>query len=280
VSIRPVAILGLCLLLLSAVSSAQEKKPEKPPFRNADDALKLFAEEFVAITPGKGKFPASFKMGSPPSDDEQMKSETPAHTVKLKQPFAMARYEVTQELYKALIGKNPAKWQGPRNSVEMVSYKEAREFCRKATEEMRKRKLIGADEVIRLPTEAEWEYCCRAGTTGDFSFGDGKIEDYCWYAPNSPGNDPPVGSKKPNPWGLHEMHGYVWEWVEDSWHDDYIGAPDDGSARLDRNAKQFVVRGGAFNSPKEHCRSAARQPRAADFRKDDLGFRCVRAKAP
>jgi len=277
VSTRPIAVLCLCLLLLSAVSFAEEKKPAKPPFRNAE-ALKLFAEEFVAIAPGKGKFPASFRMGSPAPGDKRTENEMPVRTVKLKQRFAMAKFEVTQELYQAVIGKNPAKWQGPRNSVEMVSYKEAQEFCRKATEEMRKRKLIGADEIIRLPTEAEWEYCCRAGTATDFSFGDGKIEDYCWYAPNSPGNDPPVGSKKPNPWGLHEMHGYVWEWVQDSWHADYRGAPDDGSARVEKDAKEYVIRGGAFNSPKDRCRSAAREPRAVDFRNDAVGFRCVRAK--
>jgi formylglycine-generating enzyme required for sulfatase activity len=272
---RLIVILCIPLLLLTIEAGAQK---EKPPYRDADQALALFAKEFVSITPGQGKFPASFRMGSPPAGDERTKSEMPVHTVKISQPFALAKYEVTQELYKAVMGKNPAKWQGPRNSVEMVGHAEAEEFCRKVTEQMRKRKLLGADEVIRLPSEAEWEYCCRAGTTSDFSFGDGKIEDYCWYAPNSPGNDPPVGSKKPNLWGLHEMHGYVWEWVQDSWHADYRGAPEDGSAWFDKDAREYVIRGGAFNSPKERCRSAARESRAGDFRKDDLGFRCVRVK--
>ena len=85
------------------------------------------------------------------------------------------------------------------------------------------------------------------------------IGDYCWYAKNAPGNDPPVGSKKGNAWGLHEMHGYVWEWVQDGWHDDYKGAPADGSAWLEKDAKQFVIRGGGFNSAAERCRSAARR---------------------
>jgi formylglycine-generating enzyme required for sulfatase activity len=262
----------LCLLLLPLTALAQPK----PPFRDKEAALKLFASEFVAITPGKGKFPAEFKMGTA----DGPKEERPATTVKMKRPFHMARYEVTQELYKAVMGKNPAKWQGPRNSVEMVSYSEANEFCRKATLEMRKLKLIGANEEIRLPSEAEWEFCCRAGTKTPYTFGEVKdIDAYCWYAKNAPGNDPPVGSKKGNAWGLHEMHGYVWEWCLDSWHDDYKGAPDDGTARMEKGAKRFVVRGGGFNSPAERCRSAAREGRAAGFRSDALGFRCVRAKA-
>lgn len=261
----------LCLLLLPTPAPAQAK----PPFRGKEAALKLFASEFVAITPGKGKFPAEFKMGSA----DGPKDERPVRTVKMKRPFQMARYEVTQELYAAIMGKNPAKWKGPRNSVEMVTYHEAKEFCRKATAEMRELKLIGADEEIRLPSEAEWEYCCRAGTTTPYSFGGVKdIGDYCWYATNAPGNDPPVGSKKANPWGLHEMHGYVWEWCLDSWHDDYKGAPDDGSARLEKGAKRFAVRGGGFNSPAERCRSAAREGRDGDFKSDALGFRCVRAR--
>jgi formylglycine-generating enzyme required for sulfatase activity len=267
----PLAMLILPLFLLA------EDKPKKPPFRDKDAALKLFAEEFVSITPGGGKFPASFKMGS--DSEDGAKAEKPAHDVKMSKPFAMARYEATQELYQAVTGNNPAKWQGPRNSVEMVSWKEAMDFCKKATEEMRERKLIAKDEEVRLPTEAEWEYCCRAGTTTPYSFGDAKdIRDHCWYAENSKGYDPPVGSKKGNPWGLHEMHGYVWEWCLDSWHPNYSGAPSDGSAWLGKDAKEHVIRGGAFNSPADRCRSAARESRAVNFRRDDLGFRCVRAK--
>lgn len=265
----------LCLILLPLLALAQPKPKPKPPFRDKEAALKLFASEFVAITPGKGKFPAAFEMGT----DDGPRASGPARTVKFKHAFGMATYETTQELYKAVMGKNPAKWQGPRHSVELVSYPEAVEFCRKATEEMRKLKLIGADEEIRLPTEAEWEYCCRAGTKTPYSFGDVKdIDAYCWYAKNAPGNDPPVGSKKGNPWGLHEMHGYVWEWVQDSWHDDYRDAPSDGAAWTAKDAKRFVVRGGGFNSPAKSCLSVTREARDAGYRSDALGFRCVKAK--
>src|SRR5439155_24293449 len=126
----------------------------------------------------------------------------------------------------------PAKWKGPRNSVEMVNWHEANDFCAKVALQLRRLKLLDADEEIRLPSEAEWEYACRAGTTTDYSFGD-KVEDlgkYSWYKPNSPGNDRPVGKKLPNDWGLFDMHGYVWEWCADSVHPDYKNAPADGSA--------------------------------------------------
>src|SRR5262249_17320345 len=156
----------------------------KPPFRDLDAALKLLAEEFVEITPGTGKFPAEFVMGTKDGPAE----EQPTRTVKFKAPFAIAKYEVTQELYKAVMGKNPAKWQGPRNSVEMVSWPEAVEFCKKVTDLMRARKLLGDGEVIRLPSEAEWEYSCRAGTTTPFSFAkESEIGEYCWFKENSKG---------------------------------------------------------------------------------------------
>jgi formylglycine-generating enzyme required for sulfatase activity len=269
---RPVPVLFAAVVLLGGLSADAPKKPE---YRRKDDALKLFASEFVQITPGKGKFPGEFLMGS----QGEAKTEQPAHKVKLARPFAVARYEVTQELYQAVTGDNPAKWKGPRNSVEMVSWKDATEFCKKATADLRERKLIGPDEEVRLPSEAEWEYCCRAGTTTPFSFGNVKdIRDFCWYKENSPGNDPPVGSKKPNAWGIHEMHGYVWEWCLDDWHADYKDAPTDGRARRADGTKEHVIRGGAFNSPAGSCRCAAREGRATGFKNDALGFRCVRAK--
>src|SRR5262249_56741596 len=120
---------------------------------------KTIPDEFVELTPGKGKFPASFTMGS--SDDKAPDAEKPATKVTLKKPFAIARYEVTQELYQFVMGKNPAKWRGRRNSVEMVTWDDANTFCTKVTELMRKGKLLGDKEVIRLPSEAEWEYACR-----------------------------------------------------------------------------------------------------------------------
>src|SRR5262249_29656878 len=142
-------------------------------------------------------------------------------------------------------------------------------------------KLLKDDEVIRLPTEAEWEYACRAGTgNSKYSFGD-KAEElgaHAWYKANSKGKDPPVGKKKPNAWDLYDMHGYIWEWCQDSWHPSYEGAPKDGSAWLDKDGKERVIRGGSWNDEAEKCRSAYRHHVAAETRSDTIGFRCVRAR--
>ena len=206
VSNRRVALMVVLLLFAVATISAARADEEQTAA-----LLKTFVEELVLITPGEGKFPASFQMGAKEGGDA---SEQPQHEVAFKYKFAIAKYEMPQNLYEAVMGTNPSRWKGPRNSVEMMSWKEANDFCQKITQQLRDRKLIGADEVIRLPTEAEWEYCCRAGTTTKYSFGDEaqqpgdvapkatRLGEYGWHTGNAAGNDPPVGALKPNPWGL------------------------------------------------------------------------------
>ena len=145
---------------------------------------------------------------------------------------------MTQELYEAVMGKNPSRWKGPRNSVEMVSWDEANDFCRKVTAELR------AAQAARRRTrssacrrEAEWEYACRAGTTTRYSFGDdaGTSATTPGSRGNSKGDDPPVGRKKPNAWGLYDMHGYVWEWCAGRLAPDHKGAAD--SCRASRRTR-------------------------------------------
>ena len=267
----------LCgLALATCVPLLWSKDLPPNTLQRKDEILKLFHDEFILLTPGKGKFPAGFVMGT---DKGGRANEQPAHKVTFAGDFAMARYEVTQELYFVIMGNNPAKWKGPRNSVEMVNWSEAKEFCSKVTQELRKLKHLGVDEEIRLPSEAEWEYACRAGTTTPYSFD--KTDDiglYCWYKVNAPGNDPPVGKKLPNPWGFYDMHGYVWEWCEDTMHPDYTNAPADGSPWTKGEQKEKVVRGGSYADPADSCRSAFRHAVAPDYRSDTLGLRCVKSK--
>ena len=238
--------------------------------------LKTFHAEFIPITPGKGKFPKSFKMGAKNGPAQQQ----PVHEVTFDYSFQVGKYEVPQNLWKAVMGANPSRWKGDRNSVEMLTHADALAFCKKATELMRAAKLIGDDETIRLPTEAEWEYVARAGTDTTFSFGDDatKLDEYGWHTGNAAGNDPPVGAKKPNPWGLYDIHGYLWEWTADPWHESYEGAPKDGSAWQTDAAKQFVVRGGSWKDKPGRCSSRFRSGTAADTRDDAGGLRCVLSK--
>ena len=255
---------------LSLVSAMMADEPQLPRL------LKTFREEFVSLTPGEGDFPARFTMGA----ENGSSAERPAHSVAIERPFKIARYEVPQNLWQAVMKQNPSRWKGVRNSVEMLSYDDALDFCRRATELMRRENLIGGDEVIRLPSEAEWEYAARAGTTGSYSFGDDadKLGEYGWYHGNAAGNDPAVGAKKPNAWNLYDVHGYLWEWCADRWHNDYRGAPADGLPWNEGDDPRRVLRGGSWKDPADRLTSAFRRPAAADLRDDAVGLRCVLAR--
>lgn len=257
------------LLALTAVSS--------DPTPNQVEVLTTFRKEFIAVTPGKGTFPKSFTMGR----DKGGAAEVPSHEVTFDDAFHIARYEVPQNLWEAVMGSNPSRWKGPRNSVEMVSYEDAVAFCKKATALMRAGGLIDETEVIRLPSEAEWEYCARAGTTTTYCFGDDpeELDAYGWYTGNAAGNDPPVGAKKPNGWGLYDVHGYVWEWCADAWHASYEGAPADGSAWTDGgDPGRRVVRGGSWRDSTEKLTCSYRKATAVSHRDDATGLRCVLAQ--
>jgi formylglycine-generating enzyme required for sulfatase activity len=238
------------------------------------ELLTTFRNEFVLLTPGTGKFPAEFMMGH----SQENTPQSPAHRVKFDYHFSIAKYELPQNLWESLMGNNPSRWKGKRNSCEMFSLGEAEQFCRKATELMRSMELIKQNEVIRLPTEAEWEYAARAGTTTEYSFGDDdqQLGDYAWFNGNARGNDPAVGEKKPNDWGLYDVHGYLWEWCADQWHADYQGAPTDGSAWLSGGKEDFgVLRGGSWRDDSPQLTSSYRRPALKSTRSDAVGLRCV-----
>lgn len=242
--------------------------------------LKTFRDEFIQITPGQGQYPASFRMGS--SDETADGAARPVREVTLRRGFEIARYEVPQNLWEAVMGINPSRWKGRRNSVEMLSFDEAVAFCQKTTELMRTAKLITPQQAVRLPSEAEWEYVARAGTATQYSFGDdaAKLGDFAWFTGNAKGNDPPVGAKKPNPWGLYDVHGYLWEWCNDTWHDDYAGAPTDGSAwTAGGDPKRRVLRGGSWKDTADRLTSSFRRAAPRELRDDAVGLRCVLAEA-
>ncbi|MFO0866289.1 MAG: formylglycine-generating enzyme family protein [Gemmataceae bacterium] len=251
-------LLMVVLALIPSFAFAQGAKDFPDPTPRRAEILKLFRGEFIEITPGQGKYPAKFSMGSKTAASEQ-----PVHEVSLKSPFHIAKYEVTQELYQVVMGTNPSKWKGPRNSAEMMDWNQAVEFCKKATEMLREAKLIEANEIVRLPSEAEWEYVCRAGTETAYSFGDDvkDLTDYGWYKVNAPGNDPPVGRKKANPWGLYDIHGYCWEWCQDDWHADYKGALSPTAARAIADTAKKVIRSGSWADEADASRSSARRGR-------------------
>lgn len=255
-------------VLLVACLAGAEPAPE------VTELLRTFRREFVAITPGEGPFPATFRRGSE-ADGEVA---APVTEVRMARPFHMARYEVPQNLWEATMGNNPSRWKGKRNSVEMFDWPAAQDFCRRITQQLREAKLIGADELVRLPTEAEWEYCARAGSTTAYSFGDdvSQLGEYAWFTGNAAGNDPPVGAKKPNAWGLYDMHGYLWEWCSDTWHPNYRGAPVDGTSWTEGgDATRRVLRGGSWKDPATRLRSAYRLSADASLSDDAVGLRCV-----
>ena len=282
-----IAILSVALALVLPGGPFQRISYSDESAAALNQLLKTFDSEFVAIRPGQGDFPRSFVMGT----DRGSYFEQPAHKVTFDYGFAVAKYEVPQNLYEAVMGANPSRWKGARNSAEMFSFVEAQEFCRKITGLMRDAKRLAADEEIRLPSESEWEYCCRAGSATQYSFGDSavqsgdsgleasRLDEFAWHTGNAAGNDPPVGAKKPNAWGLYDMHGYLWEFVSDAWHETYAGAPDDGSAWSSADARaRRVIRGGSWKDRHDVLRSAYRRPIDLDAKDDAVGLRCVRAK--
>ena len=231
----------------------------------------------------------SFTMGSPPTEVERLSDEGPQTVVTISRGFSMGKYQVTQGQYQALMGNNPSgctannpgnPTNDPNRPVEQVSWYDATNYCAKLTQRERAAGRIATNWVYRLPTEAEWEYACRAGTSTRFSYGDdlgyALLGNYAWYSANSGPTTYPVGQKLPNPWGLYDMHGNVSEWCQD-WYGYYAGGsatdPQGPSTGLFR-----VVRGGYFSQAGRYCRSAGRGnwgPSAVYF---GTGFRVVLAQ--
>ena len=232
--------------------------------------------DFVWIPPG------TFTMGSPANEVDRYPDEGPQTAVTLSQGFWMEKYLVTQGDYLALVGSNPSYFPGDTNRpAETVSWDDATAYCELATARDLAAGRIPTNCVYRLPTEAEWEYACRAGTTTRFYYGDdpdySNLVNYAWYVGNNNASTRPVGQKLPNAWGLYDMAGNVFEWCQD-WYGDYPGGsvtdpqgPGSGVFR--------VIRGGCWFADAKDCRSALR---GNDFPTDAnliQGFRVLLAPA-
>jgi formylglycine-generating enzyme required for sulfatase activity len=204
--------------------------------------------------------PGTFMMGSPASEIlyDRAKEDEVQHQVTLTKGFWMAKTEVTQEQWISVMGYNPSLHKSEKLPVEQVSWEDCMEFCQKT----------GLD----LPTEAEWEYACRAGTAGPYA-GNGTLEDMAWYSGNSELVTHTVGQKRPNAWGLYDMHGNVWEWCAD-WYDDYPSDPETDPTGAGSGYNR-VLRGGSYWHDASSCRSALRRRRYPDSRDGFNGFRPV-----
>jgi len=192
----------------------------------------------------------------------------PAHPVRLTKPFLLGRTEVTNAQWKRVMGNIPSKWKDDDLPVQSVTWDDAMEFCHKLSDLPAEK---NAGRVYRLPTEAEWEYACRASTTSAFSFGtdESQLAQYGWFEGNSFSQIHLVEQKKPNPWGLYDMHGNVWEWCSD-WYGNYGNAAET-DPRGPPASGVHVIRGGSWRVAAKICRSAYRT--AGPQRLDHLGFR-------
>ncbi|MDB4573670.1 SUMF1/EgtB/PvdO family nonheme iron enzyme [bacterium] len=222
--------------------------------------------------------PGSFLMGSTTGPGD----ERPAHRVNLTKGFYMGVTEVTQEQWESVMPDNRSRYKGADRPVTNVTLDDCIEFCKLLTQKERAQGKLPEGAEYRLPTEAEWEYACRAGSETKYGFGDSETElgDYAWYSENSVRTQP-VGTKKPNAWGLFDMHGNVWEWCSD-WYGSYSAGEteDPTGAPAGEAYNKRVFRGGSWGSTAAYCRSAARNGCQGDnpkhYRLSGLGFRLVR----
>jgi formylglycine-generating enzyme required for sulfatase activity len=241
------------------------KSPPKEATVDLGNGMKL---EMVLIPAGE------FMMGSPDSDKDAFKWEKPQHRVRIIKPFYLGKYLITQEQWEAVMGNNPRCFKGPKNPVEQVSWDDCQKFLKRLNDK------VGGGKFV-LPTEAQWEYACRAGSKTRYCFGDDEkqLGEYAWYEKNSGDTTHPVGEKKPNAWGLYDMHGNVWEWCQDWWKDGYYKESPVDDPTGPTGGSDRVFRGGCWNIPAGGCRSAYRAYYAPGGRDINLGLRVSRVLA-
>jgi formylglycine-generating enzyme required for sulfatase activity len=280
---KTIATIFMTLLIASLLHAAEKKQSqpsEQPQQKTAADAnqaniktIDLGNEvkmELVYIPAGE------FEMGSPMTELQRSSEEAPHH-IKITKPFYMGKFEVTQIQYRTIMHENNSKFGGDKFPVENVSWYEAGRFLK-----------ILSDKTglkFRLPTEAEWEYACRAGTTAAFNTGTTLDSDFANYDARDPYADgligkylertTEVGSYKPNAFGLYDMHGNVWEWCSDIYDEDYYKITVSIDPKGPEDGKSRVIRGGAWCEKAYKCRSAYRNDRKPKANQSHIGFRIV-----
>ena len=243
----------------TSIEAIEERKKveekEKKRLKAPSQILQELSSRMIIIEDG------TFMMG------DGLDNDNPVHEVELGR-FEISPMQVTQAVYETIMGVNPSYFKGANNPVENVSWHDANVFCERLS------KATGRKYM--LPTEAQWEYACRAGTETKYNTGDNEsdIAEAGWYKDNSNGTTHPIGQKKPNAWKLYDMHGNVWEWCND-WYDDYPNGKATNPTGHDTGLGR-VVRGGGWNSGAGDCRSASRGKGGPSLGSDVLGFRVVR----
>jgi formylglycine-generating enzyme required for sulfatase activity len=259
-----VAALGSLAVATAAEPKEADSKAKSPPKELTVDLGKGVKLEIVLIPAGE------FMMGSPDSEEDAFPFEKPQHRVRITKPFYLGKYLVTQEQWEAVMGNSPSHFNGPKNPVETVSWDDCQEFFKNLNTQSA---AVGGK--FQLPSEAQWEYACQAGSKTKNYFGDDetRLGDYAWYVKNSDDKTHPVGKKKPNAWGLYDMHGNVWEWCQDWWKVGYDKDSPVGDPTGAATGARRVARGGGWYSPARYCRSAYRPGFLPGGRGYDVGFR-------
>ena len=215
--------------------------------------------EFIWIPAGK------FTMGSETGFDP----EKPKHTVSISKGFWFGKYPVTQAFWLKIMDTNPSHYNGLNCPVEMVSWEECQSFIKRLSQKTEKN--------FRLPTEAEWEYACRAGSYNEYFFGneDDALDEFAWYVENSDQMTQPVGQKKPNHWNLHDIHGNVWEWCQDWYAADYFVHTPKADPLGPSSGDERIVRGGSWCCAPCFCRDSDRRKFTPNSKDKDVGLRLL-----
>ena len=274
----PLRLILLALALVAVVAGVvllvawrKQHQPDGPTLTlDLGRGVKL---ELVRIEPGE------FAMGSEEVEEGHDPSESPRHGVRIAKAFYIGKFEVTQGQYAEVIGVNQSQHKGDANAaIDSIAWIDAQKFCTYAGERSKR--------VFRLPSEAEWEYCCRAGSKTAYATGD-KLTPadavFKWRGMEgvdesltNPDRPAIVGSKKPNAWGLYDMHGNLWEWCQDTFSNDYTSHSGRQEAvTVPGKDVMYVRRGGSWKNSAPECRSAVRFAGNSDTRSDELGFRVV-----